>query len=167
MIDRKQGLMVGVFGGIIIYFLPMVIGALQIASIVFKIFGSVLMFGGVIYFIAYDVIAGKSGGSAAYDKDIKKRLKAGLINDQQAFEMQKKRLESNIQLEKKNLQLAKQRNELKKMQNQGKSSMNIGAITGSSGGSKNKMPNVLGNLGPIISGGQKKEEKKDDLKDLF
>lgn len=170
MIDRKQALLVGVFGGIIFYMVPGIITALEPTKIIFQIVGGLLMFAGVVYFVAYDAFSklGTGGGSSMYDKDIKKSLQQGRITEQQAFALQKKRLEENIELEKQKLKLEKQRKEISNLKQKDKKSFNMGAITGSGEKKESKLPDVLGNLGPMMAGGeQKKKKNEQNLKDLF
>jgi hypothetical protein len=196
MIEKKQALMVGIFGGMIFYVLPILVKSLEFAAPVFKWVGGIIMAGGVIYFIAGDVLTGKSGN---YSKDIKKKLKSGEITPAQAFELEKKKLEQEILLERQKFELAKQKAEINKLKQSSKKPMDFGAITGQSGQQKSKMPDVLGNLGPVISGSkssvdplsniegmvkptkdpmnsksmvkemrpEKKESNLDNLKDLF
>lgn len=167
MIDKKMMLMGGVFGGIGIYCIPIFMKS--VPSLPFKIVGGLVMAAPTIFFIAGDVLLGKSSGGSGYGRDIRSKLKKGLITEQQAFEMEKLKLEQQIVMEKKKVILAKQRAEITKLKNQGKKQMDMGALLGGDSKSKKeyKLPGVLGNLGPVIGEKKKPTKDHDDLRDLF
>lgn len=166
MLDRKSFLMGGVFLGVGIYALPIFLKGVPALPI--KIAGGIFMAAGVIAFIAWDTLTGNAGGPR-YSKDIKQKLKKGLISEQQAFELQKQQFEKDMVMAKQKIQLAKQKAELDKVKQQTKSKMDLSGLTGTKPGEKkNAFPDVLGNISPMFSGTEpKKKKNQDDLRDLF
>lgn len=180
MLDKKQILMGGVFLGVGIYALPIFLKGFP--SLPFKIAGGLFMAAGVIYFIAGDTLAGRSGGGGGFDKDIKKRIKSGEITEQKAFQLQNERFEQQLKMEKQKAKLAKQKAEITKIQNAAKPKQDFGAILGGDGKKKDtKLPDVIGNIAPMFGGTKypmknvegmvsekkKKKDNYDDLRDLF
>jgi hypothetical protein len=171
-IDKKTALLSGVFGGLGIICIQIFLPKNLILDVMLNIVGGVLAVAGIMYFIAGDVLFKKS--DLGFDKDIAKRLKLGLITQDQAFEESKTKIQNQLELEKQKLALETQKYilEAEKAKIKAlKKPVDYGAIVGKD--DKSKMPDVLGNLGGIIGGngnqpqGKSQPKQKDTLGELY
>lgn len=171
--DKKTILVSGIMGGILLYivpgiFLPKSATALMI---IFKILGGIAMAGGVIFFIAGDMLLGKKSGiSNNLDKNIRRQIKEGKITPEEAFKLQQDALKNELELAKTQLELEKQKALIEKERATAKKHKAGPSVSqsGLSGGSK--LPDVLGNLGPLFGSSSSKpnnSKKDDDLRNLF
>lgn len=162
--EKKNVLIFGVMVGIFIYAIPTFFN-MGGARLPFKIFGSVVMFAAIVYFIAFDVFT----GGANYSKGIKKQLKAGEITPQEAIQLESQAINVEIARQQQLVQLEKQKAKLRELKNQGKSGLNLGS---GAQGDKYKFPDVLGNIGGLMGGPQKQapvqqqQPKQDTLSNL-
>ena len=161
--DKKSALIGGVMGGILIYMVPgMFLTLTPVIDLLIKGVAIVVMAGGIIYFVAGDVLL-KKGTSDKYNKQLQQKIKAGEITPEQAFEEQKKEYARNIELarlevelEKEKFRLEKEKAEIKKV-NQPVQTSGEKETTG-------KMPDVLSNIGGLFGTGNKEQPKQEEKK---
>jgi len=146
-VDKKFILVGGVMVGILIAYIPTMYlsGAL---ALVLKIIGYLIMFAAVVFFVAGETIM-----SRFQNREIRKMN----LTPEQAFEMEMKKLDVELQKEKQKLEIAKVKAQIQNTKNQ--------ATQGSKQDSF-KFPNVLENISPILGSGQSKEKEKERLNRL-
>jgi hypothetical protein len=154
MMDKKTVLMVGMFGGVLILVLPMLVDSLKKIGGVFKVVGIAMMVIAMLYFIAGDVIFKKKDPvaeiSTKFNKEIELKLKNGEISQQKAFEMQKEMLEKQIQMQREILEFERKKQELARLKAESKPSMKLGEIAGTPENKDYKFPDVFGNVSDFL-----------------
>ena len=186
MLEKKQILIGGLIGGLMLWLVPGIFlpDSMELIDYALKGMAGVMMLGAVVYFIAGDVImSGGSSSGVKYDKQVRNMIKQGLITPEQAFEKQQEIYAQELQLAKAKLLLEQQKVEMAKQQaaikkhKQTSGGQGMGALTGGSSNGKKesaKFPDILGNLGPMMSGEpqtkkskKEQDDKEDDLRNLF
>lgn len=153
MLDKKTGLMAGVFGGVGIAILPIFLGT-QFKFL--KYIGYAVMFCGILYFVAGDVIFKKRN---SFDKEIQEKIKMGVMTQEQAWDEEKKKLEHELMVEKHKIELEKMKLSVEEQK------ADIAKKRASLKTKEDyKFPDVLGNISNVVH--DKDKKKKDSLEEL-
>jgi hypothetical protein len=148
MIEKKNGLIIGVMGGVGFIVLS-IFAPNKIVQAIAPWFGAICAFAGIVYFFAGDVIFKKKFATKVYSKDLNVALQKGELTPEQAFQTEKDRMEKMIELKKQELEIAKKQVELKKLSDEVKGKMDFGAFVG--GGKKeNEGPDMMDRLGGLM-----------------
>jgi hypothetical protein len=148
MIEKKNGLIIGVMGGVGFIVLS-IFAPNKIVQAIAPWFGAICAFAGIVYFFAGDIIFKKKFGTKVYSKDLNLALQKGELTPEQAFQTEKDRMEKMIELKKQELEIAKKQVELKKLSDEVKGKMDFGAFVG--GGKKeNEGPDMMDRLGGLM-----------------
>lgn len=176
--ERKNLLVGGVLGGILLYMLPVAVSLLQPFAMVFKVVAMLVLAGGIISFIGYDVIMSKFGGKkkeeqsaadayqAAFDREIqkiRKRVESGDLSVSEGLDKEKKLMDEKLSVVKKQKELEKSRKQIEGETQQKKGSgMNLGALLGGDDSNKQgekkqqqgKKSDMLDRVGGLMGGSQ-------------
>lgn len=156
--DKKFVLITGVFLGMGIFILPTFVD-IGVGRTAVRFIGGLVMMAGIIYFIAGDVIK----GGDPYEKEIKRKLKTGEIDQSYAYQLRMQKLDNDITMAEKMAALEAKKAELNRLKNTGKQ-------TGFGGKEQSfKMPDVYGNMADIMSpkGQQPPRQNLKDLNDMM